>query len=118
MPPPRSCWLALLPMCQEACYLHRLSGPASLADWRCSCLCSELIPSVTKKSVIFIKEPSFPHTMPTDDAFFNRDWAGACRGRWAGPRLLAGWAAGSWIVWAEVRSSQCWSAGSGRGTHL
>ena len=30
-----------------------------------------------------------------DDAFFNRDWAGACRGLWAGPGLLAGWAAGS-----------------------
>ena len=40
-----------------------------------------------------------------DDAFFfNRDWAGACRGRWAGPGLLAGWAAGSWIVWVEVGS--------------
>ena len=30
-----------------------------------------------------------------DDAFFNRDWAGACRGRWAGPGLLADWVAGS-----------------------
>ena len=29
-----------------------------------------------------------------DDAFFNRNWAGACRGRWAGPGLLAGWDAG------------------------
>ena len=26
-----------------------------------------------------------------DDAFFNRNWAGACRGRWAGPGLLASW---------------------------
>ena len=26
--------------------------------------------------------------------FFDRNWAGACRGRWAGPRLLAGWDAG------------------------
>ena len=50
--------------------------------------------------------------------FFNRNWAGACRGRWAGPGLLAGWAAGSWIVWVEVGSRQCWSAGSGRGTSL
>ena len=56
--------------------------------------------------------------MPTDDAFFNRDWAGACRGRWAGPGLLAGWFAGPWIVWAEVGLLQRWSAGSGRGTPL
>ena len=27
--------------------------------------------------------------------FFNRNWAGACRGRWAGPGLLAGWDASS-----------------------
>ena len=53
-----------------------------------------------------------------DDAFFNRDWVGACRGRWAGPRLLASWAASSWIVGAEVRLLQCWSAGSGRRTPL
>ena len=50
--------------------------------------------------------------------FFNRNWAGACRGRWAGPGLLAGWATGSWIIWVEVGSLQCWSAGSGRGTPL
>ena len=56
--------------------------------------------------------------MPTDDAFFNRDWAGACRGHWARLGLLAGWAAGFWIVWAEVRSLQWRSAGSGRGTPL
>ena len=29
---------------------------------------------------------------PTDDAFFNRNWARACRGRWAGPGLMLGWA--------------------------
>ena len=40
-----------------------------------------------------------------DDAFFfNRDWAGVCRGHWAGPGLLAGWVVGSWIVWVEVGS--------------
>ena len=50
--------------------------------------------------------------------FFNRDWAGACRGRWAGPGLLAGWAAVSWIVGAEVRLLKCGFAGSGRGTPL
>ena len=49
-----------------------------------------LIPSVTEKSVIFIKELSFPQTAPTDDAFFNRNWAGACEG----------------VVWAEVGSLQ------------
>ena len=50
--------------------------------------------------------------------FFNRNWAGACWGRWARPGLLAGWSAGSWIVGAEVGLLQCWSAGSGRGTPL
>ena len=32
--------------------------------------------------------------------FFNRNWAGAYGGRWAGPSLLAGWIGGCWIVWA------------------
>ena len=51
-------------------------------------------------------------------SFFNRNWAGACKGCWAGPGLLAGWAAGSWIVWVEVGSRQYWSAGFGRDTPL
>ena len=93
-------------MCQEACYLRRLAGLASLADWRCSFLCSESIPSVTEKSVIFMKELSFPQTAPTDDAFFNRNWARACGGRWVGLGLLAGWAVGCWIVCAEVGPQQ------------
>ena len=71
-PSPRSCWLALLLTCREVGCLRRLVGPASLEDWRCSCLCSELIPSVTERSVLFVKELSFPQTTPTDDAFFNR----------------------------------------------
>ena len=50
--------------------------------------------------------------------FFNQNWAGACRDRWARLGLLAGWDAGSWIVGAEVRLLQCWSAGSGRSTPL
>ena len=41
-----------------------------------------------------------------DDVFFQPDWAGAYRGRWIGPGLLAGWSAGSWIVGAEVGSLQ------------
>ena len=81
-------------MCQEVCCLRRLADPASLTDWRCCCLCSELIPSVTEKLVIFVKELSFPQTAPTDDAFFQPDWAGACWGRWAGSGLLLGWSAG------------------------
>ena len=36
--------------------------------------------------------------------FFNRNWAGVCRGRWAGPGLLAGWDAGFRIVGDEVGS--------------
>ena len=50
--------------------------------------------------------------------FFNRNWAGACRGRWAGPGLLAGWSTGSRIVGAEVGLLQYWSVGFGRGTPL
>ena len=50
--------------------------------------------------------------------FFNRNWAGACGGRWAGPGSMTGWAAGSWIVQFEVGLLQRWSAGSGRGTPL
>ena len=95
MLPLLSYWLALLLLSQEVCCPRRLVDPASLADWRCSYLCSELIPLVTEKSVILIKELSFPQTAPTDDAFFNRNWAGACGDRWAGPGLLAGWAVGS-----------------------
>ena len=88
MLPLRSYWLALLVLSQEVCCPRRLLDPASLADWLCSYLCSELIPSVTEKSLILIKELSFPQTAPIDDAFFNRNWAGACWGRWAGPRLI------------------------------
>ena len=71
MLPLRSCWPALRLLSQEAYCPHRLVDPASLVDWRCSCLCSELIPSVTEKSVIFVQELSFPQTAPTDDAFFS-----------------------------------------------
>ena len=46
--------------------------------------------SVIEKSVIFVKELSFLQTAPTDDVFFNRNWARACRGRWAGPGLMLG----------------------------
>ena len=62
----------LLLTCREVDYLRRLVGPTSLEDWRCSYLCSELIPSVTERSDLFVKELSFPQTAPTDDAFFNR----------------------------------------------
>ena len=31
--------------------------------------------------------------------FFNRNWAGACGGRWAGPRPLSGGTGGCRIVW-------------------
>ena len=40
--------------------------------------------------------------------FFNRNWAGVCWGRWAGPGLLLGWAAGFWIVGLKY---DCCSAG-------
>ena len=32
-----------------------------------------------------------------DDVFFQPDWVGACWGRWAGPGLMLGWSAGSWM---------------------
>ena len=38
--------------------------------------------------------------------------------RWAGPGLLAGWFAGSWIAGAEMGLLQYWTAGSGRGSPL
>ena len=118
MLPPHPCWLALLLTRREVGCLCCLVNPASLADWRCSCLCSESIPSVTENSVIFVKELSFPQTAPTDDAFFNWNWAGACRGRRSGPGLLMDWAVGCRIVWAETGSTQCWSAGFEGGTPL
>ena len=79
MPPLRPCWLALsLTRRREVGCPRRLAGPASFEDWRCFCLYSELIPLVTERSALFVKELSFPHTTPTDDAFFNQNWAGAC----------------------------------------
>ena len=105
-------------MSQEVCCLRRLADPTFLVDWCCSYLYSGLILSVTEKLVIFVKELSFPQTAPTDEAFFNRNWAGACRGRWDEPGLMMGWSAGSWIIGAEIGMLQCWSAGSGRGTPL
>ena len=53
-------------------------------------MCSGLIPSVTEKSVIFVKELSFPKTAPTDDAFFQPDWLE--RVRVVGPDLDCCWA--------------------------
>ena len=49
---------------REVGYLCRLAGLASLRDWRGSCLCSELIPSVTERSVLFVKEQSFRQMAP------------------------------------------------------
>ena len=71
MLPLRSYWPALLLLSQEAYCPHRLVDLAFLVDWRCSCLCSELIPSVIERSVIFVQELSFPQTVPADDAFFS-----------------------------------------------
>ena len=64
-------------------------------DWRCSYLCSGLIPSVTEKSALFVKELLFPQTAPTDDAFFN--WTGLERAGVVGSELglLSDWFTGS-----------------------
>ena len=51
-------------------------------------------------------------------SIFNRNWAGVCRGRWAGPGLFVGWDAGAWIIWAKVGSPRWRPAGSGRNTPL
>ena len=64
-------------------------------DWRCSCLCSELIPSVTERSVLFVKELSFPQTAPIDDVFFNR--TGLERFGVVGPDLDSYWV-GLWAL--------------------
>ena len=42
-----------------------------------------------------------------DDAFFNRNWAGAYGGRWAGPRRLVDGTGGCRITWAGVGLLQC-----------
>ena len=79
MPPPRPCWPALsLMRLREVGYPPHQAGLAFWKDWRDSCLYSTLIPSVTERSALFVKEQSFPQMAPTDDAFFNRNWAGAC----------------------------------------
>ena len=67
-------------------------------DWRCSFLCSGLIPSITERSTLFVKELSFPQTAPTDDVFFNR--TGLERVEVVGPelRLLLGWSVGSGVA--------------------
>ena len=98
MPPPHPCWLALFLTRREVYSLRRLAGPASSDDWRCSYLCSELIPPVTDKSALFVTELSFPLTAPTDDPFFNR--TGLERAGVVGPEfgLLLGWYAGSSVA--------------------
>ena len=89
MPPSRLCYRVKFPAhLQEVGYLRCLAGLASLGDWRGSCLYSEFIPSVTKRSTLFVKELSFPQTVPTDDAFFNRNWARPCWNRWVDPLSL------------------------------
>ena len=68
MPPPHPFLLAsFLKRRREVGCLCRLAGLASLEDWHCSYLCSELVPSVAKRSVLFVKELSFPQTAPTDE---------------------------------------------------
>ena len=54
-----------------------------------------MIPSVIERSALFVKELSFPQTAPTDDAFFNQNWAGAC-----------------WVIGLELGLLLDWSTGS------
>ena len=79
MPPPRPCWPAQsLMSLREVGYPPHQAGLVFWKDWRGSCLYSALIPSVTERLALFVKELSFPQTAPTDDAFFNMNWVGAC----------------------------------------
>ena len=98
MPPPHPCWLALFLMRQEVGYLRRLAGPTSLGDWRYSYLCSELIPSVTVRSALFVKELSFPQTTPTNNAFFNRTGLECVGVVMPKLGLLLGWSVGSSVA--------------------
>ena len=43
--------------------------------------------------------------------FFNRNWVGACRGRWAGPRPLASGTGGCRTVWVveDRRTVDLWA---------
>ena len=99
MPPPRPYWpaLSLMRLRESAIHPHK-AGLALWKDWRGSCSYSALIPSVTERSALFLKELSFPHTTPTDDAFFNRNWAGACWNRWAGTGTTAGSIRWLWML--------------------
>ena len=91
MSPPIPLWLeSFLTRRREVGCLRRLAGLASLEDWRCSYLCFDLIPSVAERSALFVKELSFSQTAPTDDAFFNRNWAGAHWDCWAGTGTVVG----------------------------
>ena len=105
MPPPRPCWLAsYLTRHWEVGCLRRLAGLASLEDGRCSYLCSELIPSVAERSALFIKELSFPQTAPTDDAFFNWNWAGARWDCWAENGTVTGPVFWLWTLDSSTKS--------------
>ena len=89
MPPSRPCWPAQsLLRLREVGYPPHQAGLAFSKDWRGSCLYSKLIPSVAEISALFVKELSFPQTTPTDDAFFNWNWAGAYRDHWAGTGIV------------------------------
>ena len=81
-------------------------------DWRCSCLCSGLIPSVTERLALFVKKLSFPQTTPTDDAFFNRN--GLERVRVARPelRLLLNCSTGSGVALLYKNHKEEGSAGA------
>ena len=115
MPPLRPCWFASsLMRCQEVGCPCRIAGLASFEDWRCSCLCSELIPSVVERSVLFVKELSFPQTVPTDDAFFNQNWAGTCWYRWAGIGSTAGPVRWLWALDSPAKTRN--KKGIGRGS--
>ena len=90
---------------QEVGYPPHQTGLAFWKDWRGSYLYFTLIPSITEISALFVKELSFPQTVPTDDAFFNRNWVGACWDLWAGIGTSAGPVRWFWMLCSSAKIS-------------
>ena len=57
-----------------------------------------MIPSVIERSILFVKELSFPQTTPTADAFFNRTGLERVEVVGSEPGLLLDWSAGFGVV--------------------
>ena len=91
MPPPRSCWPAQpLMRLREVGYPPHQDGLAFWNDWRDSCSYFALIPSVTERSALFVRNCRSHRRCQLLMPFFNQNWARACRDRWARTGTVAG----------------------------